>query len=168
VKKIMALAIVAAALSLGACWLGPDGDVYLSFDWTYTPEYFVTDDPSLPDTIWRGAEYATSEGDWYFEYYHAESGYRRWIHYSLEAHDGFFGIQGDDAVFELFLSAFENPAFIQWQSETGEPAAQPDSVQAATTTARTPERLVPSFERTMESGGWTLELKGGVIEPAGR
>ena len=96
-----------AALALGACWMGPDGDVYLSFDWTWTPEWFLTDDPSLPDTILRNAEYATGEGDWYFEYYHEESGYIRWIHYSLEAHDGFFGIPGEDAVFELFLSADE-------------------------------------------------------------
>ncbi len=109
-----------------------------------------------------------SEGNWYFEYYHAESGYIRWIHYSLKAHDGFFGIHGDDAVFELFLSAYEDPALIQWQSETGEPAAQPDSVHVGTATAQAAEQLAPSFERTMESGGWILELEGGVIEPAGR
>jgi hypothetical protein len=168
VKKIILFAIVAATMSLGACCFGPDGDVYLSFDWTYTPEWFATDDYSLPDTIYRKAIYLTDEGSYYFEYYHEESGYIRWIHYSLEAHDGFFGIRGEDAVFELFLAAFEDPTFIQWQSETGESAGQPDAVPAATATARTPDQLVPAFERTMESGGWTLRLQGGVIEPTGR
>jgi hypothetical protein len=165
-KKIMAITVVAAALALGACWMGPDGDVYLSFDWTYTPEYFVTDDPNLPDTIYRKAIYLTDEGSHYFEYYHAESGYIRWITYTLEAHDGFFGIPGDDAEFELYLSAFEDPALIQWQSEAGEIARQPDSIQAATATPRAPDQLVPLFERTMESSGWTLEMQGGVIGPS--
>lgn len=103
-KKIMAISIVAAALVLGACSMGPKGDVYLSFDWTYAPAWFDSDDPNLPDTLWRNVEYRTGEGDWYFEYYHAESGYIRWIHYTLKAHDGLFGIPGDDAVFELCSS----------------------------------------------------------------
>jgi hypothetical protein len=165
-KKLMAITIVAAALALGACWMGRDGDVYLSFDWTYAPEWFVTTDPSLPDTIYRRAIYPTEEGSYYFEYYHAESGYTRYLYYTLTAHDGFFGIQGDDAQFELFLAAFDDPDLIQWQSEAGAPA---DVIEAISTReAPTPSLapLAPSFERTMESGGWTLELQGGVIEPA--
>jgi hypothetical protein len=165
-KKLMAITIVAAALALGACGMGPDGDVYLSFDWTYAPEYFVTDDPSLPDTIYRKAIYLTDEGSWYFEYYHAESGYIRWIHYTLTAHDGFFGIPGEDAQFELFLAAFDDPDLIQWQSVTGVPTDQPEAISTREAPAPSLVPLVPSFERTMESGGWTLELQGGVIEPA--
>jgi hypothetical protein len=165
-KKIMAITIVAAALALGACWMGPDGDVYLSFDWTYAPEYFVTDDPCLPDTIYRTALYETQEGDYYFEYYHAESGYTRWIHYTLTAHDGFFGIPGEDARFELFLAAFDDPDIIQWQSVTGEASGQPDSIGASAGPAHAAGGLVTAFERTMESGGWTLSIQGGVIGPA--
>ena len=165
-KRIMAIAIVAAALALGACWMGPEGGVYLSFDWTYAPEYFVTDDPCLPDTIYRNALYETGEGEYYFEYYHAESGYLRWISYTLTAHDGFFGIPGDDAVFELFLAAFDDPDLIQWQSVTGAPTDKPEAIGGRTVPARSAGQLVPAFERTLESGGWTLSFRGGVIEPA--
>lgn len=165
-KKILAISIVAAALALGGCWMGPEGDVYLSFDWTYTPEWFDTDDPYLPDTIYRQAIYPTGEGSYYFEYYHTESGYKRWIYYTLTAHDGFFGIPGEDAYFELFLAAFNDPDLIKWQSVAGDPVEQPDSVSAAAAPAPSLVPLVPSFERTLESGGWTLEVKGGVIEPA--
>jgi hypothetical protein len=165
VKKIMAITIVAAALVLGACWMGPDGDVFLSFDWTYAPEYFITDDPNLPDTIYRTARYLTDEGSYYFEYYHAESGYIRWITYTLIAHDGIFGIPGEDARFELFLAAFDDPDLIEWQSVAGAPAEVPEAIGTREAPAPSLAPLVPSFERRMESAGWTLELQGGVIAP---
>lgn len=165
-RKIPALGIIAAAaLALAACWPGLDGDVYLSFDWTYTPEWFATDDPHLPDTIYRNARYLTEEGTWYFEYYHDESGYRRWIRYTLEAHEGYIiGVPGDDAVFELFLHAYSDPAFIQWQSVKGEVADQPDEVRASAQPARASEQLAPDFEQTIERGRWILKLEGGTIE----
>jgi len=166
-RKLPVLGIIAAAaLALGACCPGPDGDVYLSFNWTYTPEWFATDDPNLPATIYRNAEYLCEEGTWYFEYYHDESACRRWIRYTLEAHEGYLiGVQGDDAVFELFLHAYSDPAFIQWQSVIGEPASQPDEVHGSGKSGRAGEQLAPDFERTEERGRWTLEVQGGVIEP---
>lgn len=163
-KKIILFAIVAATLSLGACcFWGPEGDVYLSFDWTWTPEWFATDDDNLPDTIYRGALYETEEGSYYFEYYHAESGFTRWIYYTLEAYDGAFGFKGDDAVFELFLAAFDDPDLIQWQSEAGTPGVQPDAIVAAAATPHQPDQLVTRFERTIDRGGWRLEVRGGIV-----
>jgi hypothetical protein len=164
-RKILSLAIVAAALALAACCVGSDGDVYLSFNWTYTPEWFATNDPNLPDTIYRTVEYPVEEGTWYFEYYHADSGCKRWITYTLEAHEGFLlGMQGEDAVFELFLHAYSDPAFIQWQNIVGEAADQPEEVHAATVPVSTAEQRVPDFKQTMERGGWTLKIQSGVIE----
>jgi len=166
-RKILtfAFAIAAATLALASCFVGPKGDVYLSFDWTYTPEWFWTDDPHLPATIYRNVEYPCEEGTWYFEYYHAESGITRWVRYTLAAHYGYLGgMQGDDARFELFLHAYSNPAFIQWQSVVGEPADQPDEVHAATAPVSAAQHA-PDFQQTMERGGWTLKLEGGTIEP---
>jgi hypothetical protein len=164
-KKIFAISIVAAALALAGCWTGPEGDVYLSFDWTYTPQWFDTTDPNLPDTIYRQEIYPTGEGSYCFEYYHEVSRATRRIYYTLTAHDGFFGIPGEDAYFEMFLAAYDNPDLIQWQSVAGDPAAQPDTVSAAAGTPRTRGRFVPDFERTLENGRWTLEVRGGVVEP---
>lgn len=168
-KRIFALALAVLALALITGCMVFDGDVYLSFDWTYAPEWFDTDDPHLPSTIYRNAEYLTEEGNYYFEYYHAESGYVRWISYTLTAHDGFAPcVPGEDARFELFLSAFSNPDFIQWQSVIGTAAEEPDSIPAAAAPARPDEQLVQTFEETMTSAGWTLSVTGGVIEPASR
>jgi hypothetical protein len=166
-RKMLLLAVAAAVLALAACCPGIDGDVYLSFNWTYTPEWFATNDPNLPDIIYRNAQYLTEEGTWYFEYYHDESGYLRWIQYTLEAHEGFlFGLPAEDAVFELFLSAFSNPDLIQWQSVTGEPADQPDGIRATIgAPTHAAQQPAPDFERTMESGRWTLKVEGGAIEP---
>jgi hypothetical protein len=169
VKKTLSIVIVSLALALVTGCAGPHGDVYLSFDWTYTPEWFDTDDPNLPDVIYRNAEYRTAEGDYWFEYYHAESGYIRWIGYTLTAYDGFAPcVPGEDARFELFLSAFSDPALIQWQSVTGPAADEPDSISASASPLRPEGRRVQNFERTMTSAGWTLEVRGGVIEPASR
>ncbi len=146
-----------------------EGDVYLSFDWTYTPEWFTTDDPNLPDTIYRNDEYLTEEGRYYFEYYHAESGYTRWLWYRLTAHDGIFPcVPAEDARFELFLSAFEDPDLIQWQSVTGDASEEPDSISATQSPQRPTEQLVQTWEDQVTSGGWTLSVRGGVIEPAPR
>jgi hypothetical protein len=165
-RKMLVLAVAAAALALAACCPGLDGDVYLSFNWTYTPEWFATDDPHLPDIIYRNAQYLTEAGSWYFEYYHDESGYIRWIRYTLEAHEGFlFGVQAEDAVFELFLSAFSSPDLIQWQSVTGEPADQPEEIRATGAPTHAAELLAPDFEQTMTSGRWILKVQLGAIEP---
>jgi hypothetical protein len=169
VKKTLAFALAALTLALITGCAGPEGDVYLAFDWTYTPEWYDTDDPNLPNTIYRNAEYVTEEGDYYFEYYHAESGYIRWIGYTLTAHEGGFPfVPGEDARFELFLSAFSDPAFIQWQSSTGAASGEPDSITASALPMQPEDLRVQTFERTMTSAGWTLSIRGGVIEPAAR
>jgi hypothetical protein len=170
VKKMLLFAAVALALAAFTCCVGPRGDVYLSFDWTYAPEWYSTDDPWLPDVIYRNVDYLTDEGTWYFEYYHAESGYTRWIWYTLTAHDGALIVfPGEDARFQLFLSAFSDPDFIQWRGVAGEPATgQPDSMAAAAAAPRgsTPtEPRVQTFEQTMTSGRWTLSIRGGLIGP---
>lgn len=164
-KKALLVTVVAVTLFLGACcFWGPEGDVYLTFSWTYAPEWFASDDPNLPDTIYRDALYETDEGTWYFEYYHAESRVIRWITYSLEAHDGAFGLQGEDAIFELFLAAYGDPGFVQWQSEAGDAAGQPRAVAARATSPREPAVLVQDYEQTIDRGGWRLELRGGTVE----
>jgi hypothetical protein len=163
VKKTLSFAAVALALAIvSGCCLGPRGDVYLSFDWTYAPEWFSTDDPHLPDVIYRNVDYLTDEGTWYFEYYHAESGYRRWIWYTLTAHDGaLLVIPGQDARFELFLSAYSDPDLIQWQSVAGTAAGEPDSVAAGA--AIPAGQRIQTFEHTTTSGRWTLSVRGGVV-----
>ncbi|MCX7030822.1 MAG: hypothetical protein NTU62_11980 [Spirochaetes bacterium] len=166
-KKTLAITVLALTLATGCA--SPDGDVYISFDWTYTPEWFDTDDSNLPDTIYRNAEYVTGEGDYYFEYYHAESGYIRWIWYTLTAHDGVLPfVPGEDARFELFLSAFSDPAFIQWQSSTGAVSEEPDSITASASPRQPEDQRVQTFEQTLTSAGWTLSIRGGVIEAAAR
>jgi hypothetical protein len=93
----------------------------------------------------------------------------RWIRYTLEAYEGFlFGVQGEDAVFELFLSAFSDPDLIQWQSVTGvadESVEQTNEIRASVAPARTAEQLMPDFERTEKHGRWTLKVQSGVLEP---
>jgi hypothetical protein len=169
VKKLISFALAALSFALITGCFVADGDVYLSFDWTYTPEWFDTDDPNLPDTIYRNVEYPTEEGTWYFEYFHAESGYTRWICYTLTAHDGILPcVPAEDARFELFLSAFEDPDLIQWQSVTGDAAAEPGSISAMQSPQQPDEQRVQTWEDQETSGGWTLEVKGGVIEPAPR
>lgn len=168
-KRTVALALAVLALALITGCMIYDGDVYLSFDWTYTPEWFDTDDPNLPSTIYRNAEYLTGEGTWYFEYYHDESGYVRRIWYTLTAHDGIVPcVPAEDARFELFLSAFADPDLIQWQSSTGEVPEQPGSIQAAPSPSRADEHLVQTWEETMTSAGWTLTVRGGVVETTPR
>ena len=49
----IALAMLAVALITGCA--GPEGNVYIFFNWTYTPDWFNTTDPYLPDTIYRNA-----------------------------------------------------------------------------------------------------------------
>jgi hypothetical protein len=169
VKKLITFAGIALALALVTGCAGPLGNVYLSFDWTYAPEWFDTDDPNLPDTIWRNAEYLTEEGSYYFEYFHDESGYRRWISYTLTAYNGFSPcIPGGDARFELFLSAFASPDLIQWQSVTGTAGEEPASIPAAGAPTQPGEQRIQTHEQTKTSGGWTLSIRGGVVEPAVR
>ena len=165
-KRTAAFVLTLLALALiGGCMLPYEGDVYLSFDWTYAPEWFDTDDWNLPSTIYRNAEYLTEEGDYYFEYYHAESGYVRWIWYTLTAYDGLAPyVPAGDARFELFLSAFSSPDIIQWQSVTGTVAGEPDSISAAAAPARSDGQLVQTWEETTTNSGWTLSARGGVVE----
>ena len=168
-KKIIWFAGIALALALVTGCFAPDGNVYLSFDWTYAPEWFGTDDPNLPDTIWRNVEYPTEEGSWYFEYYHDESHWRRWIAYTLTAHDGYLPYTpGEDARFELFLHAFSDPVLIQWQSMSGTVEGQPDSVGASASAVHAGDGRIQTYEQTMTSAGWTLSVAGGVIEPGDR
>jgi hypothetical protein len=169
VKKApsFALAVLAVALITGCA--GPEGDVYLSFDWTYTPDWYNTTDLHLPDTIYRTAEYLTAEGSYYFEYYHSVSGYLRWINYTLTAHEGMLiMIPGEDARFELFLAAFSDPDLIQWESVTGVPASGPDEVPAAAAPLRSAAGRVQTFARTETEGRWTLTVRGGVIGTSAR
>ena len=164
-KKTILFALAALAFALITGCMVYEGNVYLSFDWTYTPEWFYADDPHLPGTIYRNAEYLTEEGYYYFEYYHAESGYVRWIWYTLTAHDGIAPyLPAEDARFELFLSAFSSPDIIQWQSVTGTAAREPDSVSAAAAPARSDGQLVQTWEETTTDSGWTLSARGGVVE----
>ncbi len=168
-KKLISLALAALAFALVTGCMVYEGDVRLSFNWTYTPEWFDTDDPNLPDTIYRNVEYPTEEGTWTFEYYHAESGYTHWIRYTLAAHDGILPcVPADDARFEMFLSAFEDPDLIQWQSVTGDAAEEPDSISAIRSPQRPEEQRVQTWEDQVTSGGWTLSIRRGVIEPAPR
>jgi hypothetical protein len=169
VKRTIALALAVLALALvTGCWVY-EGDVYLSFDWTYAPEWFDTDDPNLPSTIYRNAAYLTEEGDYYFEYYHAESGCVRWIWYTLTAYDGIAPyVPAEDARFELFLSAFSSPDLIQWKSVTGPAAGEPDSISAAAAPARPDGQLVQTWAKTMTSAGWTLSVRGGVVGTTSR
>jgi hypothetical protein len=169
VKTLLAIVTVSLALAFvtGCYVVGWDRNVSISFDWTYTPEWFDTDDPHLPSTIYRNVEYLTEEGTWYFEYYHAESGIKRWIWYTLTANYGCEPcVPVEDARFELFLHAFSDPAFIRWQSVIGEAAEEPDSMSASGSPMHPEEQRTQTFERTMTSGGWSLELRGGVIEPS--
>jgi hypothetical protein len=167
VKKTIAFSLAVLAFALITGCMVYEGDVCLSFNWTYSPEWFDTDDPNLPDTIYRNVEYPTEEGTWYFEYYHAESGYTRWIWYTLTAHDGILPcVPADDARFEMFLSAFKDPDLIQWQSMTGTAADEPDSISVYASPMHSEEQLVQTWENQATSGGWTLSIRGGVIEPA--
>ena len=53
-KRTAAFVLTLLALALiGGCMLPYEGDVYLSFDWTYAPEWFDTD-----DWTWTGWVYA--------------------------------------------------------------------------------------------------------------
>jgi hypothetical protein len=165
VKKTILFALAALAFALISGCMVYEGDVYLSFDWTYTPEWFIADDPSLPDTIYRNVEYLTEEGNYYFEYYHYETGVTRWLWYRLTAHDGIFpAFPAEDARFELFLSAYDDPDLIQWQSVTGDAADEPDSISAVSTPVHGEEQRVQTWQDQVTRGGWTLEMRGGVIE----
>ena len=73
-------------------------------------------------------------------------------------------IAAEDARFELFLSAFSSPDIIQWQSVTGDVADEPDSISASSAPARGEEHRVQTWQDQVTSGGWTLEIRGGVIE----
>ena len=167
-KKAVVFALVALAVALITGCAGPEGNVYIFFDWTYTPDWFNATDPYLPDTIYRNADYLTAEGSYYFEYYHSVSGYRRWITYTLTAHDGMFVFPGEDARFELFLAAYDDPQLVPWESVVGTPAAGTNEIHAAAATPQPADGCLQTFTHTETKGRWTLTVTGGVIEPAAR
>jgi hypothetical protein len=159
------LLVVLAIAAIGGC-TGPDGNVFIEFGWTYAPDWFNTTDDNLPITIYRDTYYQTVAGSHYFEYYHSISGYTRWIWYTLTANDGaLYVFKGQDALFELYLYAYDDPELTQWQSAVGVAEEQPDSVAVSANPMHSEERRVQTWERTETNGGWTLSIKGGVIEP---
>ena len=164
-KRAVGVLFVVLAISvIGGC--GLNGHVFIQFDWTYAPDWFNTTDDNLPSTIYRDTYYQTAEGDYYFEYYHSESLYTRWIYYTLEANKGFLPrMVGKDALFELYLWAFSDPELTQLQSEVGGASEEPDSITVSTEPMHPESQRVQTWERTETSEGWTLSIKGGVIEP---
>jgi hypothetical protein len=159
------LLVVLAIAAIGGC-TGPYGDVFIKFGWTYAPNGFDTTDPNLPSTIYRDTYYQTAQGSYYFEYTHIISGYTRWIYYTLTANEGaLYVFEGQDALFELYLYAYDDPELIQWQSAVGPAAEEPDSIAVSTAPMHPEDRRVQTWERTETRGGWTLSIKGGVIEP---
>jgi hypothetical protein len=122
---------IAGLLLVGLGLLACKGTVYLTFDWTYAPDLFATDDYNLPATIYRGDQYKTDPGDYYFTTYWWDgmSGYWYYtLHYTLSAHSGLFP---DDAVFEIYCWYDDFPSILQLQG-LAPPSGGADSISRAT------------------------------------
>ena len=160
-----ALVLTVVLLALTGC-SGPAGDVFISFDWVYAPDYFITTDSNLPGTIYRTTDYPTYAGDYYFEYHHSVSGGTHWIYYTLTAHDGTLLVfPGHDARFQIYCLAYDNPTFTQVENAVGPQETPPAASITAREAAPTAGRRVKQYEYTETVGGYDLHLEGGVILP---
>ncbi len=114
-KKLGTIILILIIISFFWGCKGEDGGVYISFDWVYVGDYLYLDDSNLPGTIYRLEYYATTEGSYYLEYHHTESGYFRWMYYTLTAEEGkIFFADGDDTYYDVGLWAFSNPTITSY------------------------------------------------------
>jgi hypothetical protein len=164
-KTVLALASLAAVLTLGAC-MGPDGQPYLYFDWVTSPSYyFYTDVPGIPALVYPLHEYPVMEGTWYCEYQHDFSSPRRWITFAITAHKGEpFMTQGEDSLFELFLWKTTPPQLTQWYSLGGDHADPTEPVALREPIDQPAYRTVTEGTMTQDSGSYRLVATYGRYE----
>jgi hypothetical protein len=176
-KLLWIMLPVVALFALAGCTT--DGAVYLSFDWdywSYTPYNYYTTDPNLPPSaIYRGTDYLTEEGDYYFSYWvNTGTADHWWIHYTLTAKHGDppWGT-GEDSRFLLYL--YDGwPGFVQLQGLT--PAASTAAagggagtqvIQGSPTPDDNPDGFVQKQlgQYTQTQGRYTLTVRTGLWVP---
>jgi hypothetical protein len=173
-KRLWWLLPIALVIALSGCF-GPEGDLYLSFDWNYTPDSFYSDDYNMPSTIYRNTDYWTVPGDYYLSYYVTpfSTQYYYYIYYTLEAHRGFLFLKGKDARFQLYLWGYSGATLTQLQSIAGRPqgelAPAEDAskgvakIGAPADTANCEQKQLYQYEETQ--GAYTLKVRGGIWVP---
>jgi hypothetical protein len=160
-KRILLIGLLAlAALALTSCV----GEVYLSFDWSFTPYSFDTNDTRLPSTIYRGEEYETSPGSYYFTTYW-DTGVITFytIYYTLDAYTGFLP---DDALYEIYCWYDDFPEIYQYQSVVP-PTDGGDSIPRATEPPAGKKEILYSGEYNppRRGSGITGRIEIGIIVP---
>ena len=177
-KAFIAIAIAAAALSLGAC-AGPDGEAWQKYWWSGSLGYFYDTNPSTPDTVYNDVYFPTKAGNFYLEY-EAFDGSGWYMYYTITVNEGAFLSAGDDAWFEIGLYS-TGPVLYEWDSARSlaeGAAAEPAATEAEGTAGAAPETkrlssplsegrtksgILGGDERTTKSG--TIRIEYGRILP---
>lgn len=174
-KRLWWLLPVALVLALSGCF-GPEGNVYLSFDYPYYPDNWNCDDPNIDDpfaadTLYENYNYSTVAGDYYFEYTYDSGANWYWIYYTLTANKGFLFFPGEDARFQIYMYSSYWPDFYQVQGLTSTPSASPSGTTSSLQNHEIP-RVDESThvrkqlgEYTITKGGYILKVRGGVWVP---
>ena len=165
-KKVLLVAsicLVAVVLTLTGC-TGKAGAVYLSFNWTYAPDKFSTNDSHLPSTIYRNTDYKDADGSWWFRTYYWDSYYGVYwyytLYYTLTAKDGgMFWKDGEVSKFQIYCPWDDYPTIAQTQNAMGEARSAPNSITGKQGDLGSSDKGKKVGEYTQINGGYELHVE---------
>lgn len=113
-KKLFGFISVVLVQLTAGCELGVDGETFLAYSWTSSPQYIYDENPSTPSWITNGEYFRTDEGSYYFEYT-AWDGSDWWGKYTITAEPGELFTDGAPTYFEIALYS-SGPSLYEWSS----------------------------------------------------
>jgi len=115
IRELNRLLILLTIIVLIISCNGKDGQVYLAYSWSSSPQYLYDTNPRTPSVVYNGVYFEVEDGSYYVEYVAWDGSGWYFTYFITSDKGGPFFENGEDGYVEIVLYSF-GPQIYNWSS----------------------------------------------------